>query len=379
MKVLDRLPQASLNGDHEIIFISTQETPARTPEERELLEQWQAALNETMRRGWALTVLWRVERDSERALQLAARLLGLIGARRFRPRYFGRDGHLRPPYSGLVIPGYRGFINICTDNPALPDAALVFRKADMLAALQCHFGQLKSLTRPLTEVLPHENAIASGLESDRWDELTGERRLVLETLSFFSEPRSWSQADSDWACVQRCAPTELAHRVEARARRHAALDARLSESARWEICPVRALHSLLNERAEVPGADVDECESETLRAQALPWEARVDHVRHLIALLRTRPQYHLALLDDAEMSMLRLDVRKQWLVIGEHRAVLTPHPRDGGRARWTDFAVAEATMGAAYRQLFDLTWQRIVPHHRDRREVIALLESLLPV
>jgi transcriptional regulator with XRE-family HTH domain len=371
LELLGGVPTAPADGEHEIILVSILETVARTSQERRSQDQWQQALRTLMARGWTLTVLWRLVPDPARTGQIVTRLLDLAGNPRFQPRHFLRHGYLRPPYNGLIVPGYAGYVELCADNPAAPDAALFYRDAGMLAALYGHFRQLKSLTRPLLECLHQDDMSIGGAESARWDGLPGGRCLVTRELSFFSEPRSWSRLDSTWARRQSCSPDELAHRIEMRRRRHARLDEHVAVAERKEICAMRTASAHLREdstRSSYAG--------QVERRQMVA--ARVEHLRHVIHLLKSREQYQLALASDDEAATLRLDAQPPWMVMGSNQAILTTSSAGAsGHRQWMDAVVKEPAVATALHRRFLEMWRKIAPERRDKALVIGLLENLV--
>ena len=159
--------------------------------------------------------------------------------------------------------------------------------------------------------------------------------------------------------------------VELRRRRVALFHQQVAQYEYWDICPMRAVRYRLESGSPLR-------DTEPLTQLELKPAERVEHIQHVIALLRTYEHYHLALVDDAEAQRLGLRDETQWMATGAGHAVITTkvHGADG-KPREVELLVTEATFASAFRQYYLEQLERIHPEHRNKAPVVAWLEYQL--
>jgi transcriptional regulator with XRE-family HTH domain len=367
IQLLDATPDAPAEGG-EIISVLSQEYLAQDASGNDRLRRWQRAVRGAMQRGWTVRALWWLDRDSQHSIQLVERLLDLVGTGRYFPQYFRRHGHPRLPYDAFVVPGVGAFMSFCAQTPDAPDSALILRDTGQVEVLHQHLLLLASTTEPLVRTYLPDDTVDRWKALLRWEERMRGRLLMRGDLAFNTEPESWARVESAWARSRRASPEDVRQIVELRRQRVALFREHVAYYDYWDICPMRAVRHRLE--LGTPLRD-----TEPLSTFWLSPAERVEHIRHLITLLRTYERYQLALLDEEEERQLGVREETQWAATGAGEAMVTVRALNAeGKPHDLDLLITEPTFAPAFRQHYLELWERIKPEHRDREHVITWLE-----
>jgi hypothetical protein len=110
----------------------------------------------------------------------------------------------------------------------------------------------------------------------------------------------------------------------------------------------------------------------------VPPQLRLEHLCHVASMLRTYPNYHLALLDRGEEERLSVEPARE--VNGDHDAFIGTWSRDEhGEVVRVDLHIAEGTIVWALREHFESLWERIAEQHRERTYALRCVQEQIAV
>ncbi|MHB8993063.1 MAG: hypothetical protein ACYC66_15700, partial [Chloroflexota bacterium] len=329
------------------------------------------ALRGALRRGYEISHLVRLEGDNRRSIQMVECMLKLFeGAGGYRPRYFSHYGVISSAREMLVVPGAGAMVLLGTGQTVQVDAAVVMMDQGQIEVLRDHFVALRGQTRPLLNSYPGGCDRLNFMEAPlRAEEIQGDNYLSKHDAGDRTRPYSWCRQDSNWARGLSSLGLDPQMMIDLQKRR---LDVfyRQVESYRFrEICPRSALLRLAREGLSGrcnPGS-------------SFPLEDRVEHLENLLALLNSFDNYQLALPTDSEakehLSPNFWGVK--WGVDGDPAVLMEVGPtEDGGEESILGLEILEPLTCAAFRDHFlDLFDHKLSPLSKDKREVIAFLQS----
>jgi hypothetical protein len=344
------------------------------PKAKELDLAWRSALRAALRRGWEIDQLWRLDKNIDRSLQLVATMLDLVGMGGYHPHYFsGRSGVLRPPYDVLVIPGSAALLLFATEQPNYLDRAILLSEPEQVELVCAHFAQLRAQTKPLLRgFMPQVHEMAYTRELVDAEARPGGRLLIKDGPGGLTYPPAWLREDSRWmrdvVASGSVSAVDLPEYLACLRRRAEAFQTYVREYDYYDICSRRAIERL---------ADTGEYPQDMPRAEPdWPLELRIEHLEHIVALLRSHERYHLALLDTPEET--DIPTKPFLTVTGDRRAYMGTWTRDAaGKAFQMDIEITEPTIVAALREQYGEWWERIPERHRDRDYVIDVLEQYI--
>ncbi|HKS71320.1 MAG TPA: hypothetical protein VJQ45_12930, partial [Ktedonobacterales bacterium] len=259
-----------------------------------------------------------------------------------------------------------------TEDADAVDAAVVLTDEAQVAVLEGHFAQLHAHTRQLLEEfqpqmqeLEYTRALADA------ESYPGGRMVIKNGLSAITYPPSWWRTDS-WF-LDQVVRTGLVQRADIPAYR-ADLERRLQAFSRQvrdfpyrDVCPATVV-----ERIGAGDAYVrpDEPHSELDVAPKL----RLEHLHRVAEMLRSYPNYHLALIDRREEQLVSTEPARE--VTGDHDAFIGVASRnEHGDVAHVDLHITEGTIVWALREHFENQWERIAEQHRDRDYVLRYVEQ----
>ena len=340
--------------------------------ERELHATWQHALRDALSRGREVVQLWRLDRDVGRTLSLVEEMLQLVGSGRYYPRYFERYGLLRPPYDLIIIPPKAALLIFSTKDADAVDAAVALTDEAQVALLERHFAQLHARTRQLLEEfrpqvqeLEYTRALADA------ESRAGGRMVIKNGLSALTYPPSWWRTDS-WF-LDQVVRSGLVQRADIPAyradleRRWRAFTRRVREFPYRDVCPASVVE-------RIGAGDQYTRADEPHSGYEVAPELRLAHLRRVVEILRSYPNYHLALIDQHEEQAVSVEPARE--VVGDHDAFIGVGSRsERGDVAHVDLHITEGTIAWALREHFESQWERIAERHRDRDYVIHCVEQ----
>lgn len=340
--------------------------------EAEVYAAWQQALRGALARGWQVTQLWRLDRDVTRTFNLVETMLNLIGSGRYHPRFFERYGLLRPPYDMIIVPPSTALLMFSTESDEVVDGGWVVKDEEHVALLIQHFEQLRARTRPLLqEFNPQLQELELTRALTEAESRLGGRRLIRKGLSALTNPPAWWRADSRFLdYVVRSGFVRGADLPAYRAtleRRWQSFTRRVQTFEFRDICPASVIERMAAGddyiRPDDPQAGFD-----------VSLGQRLEHLRHVAEIVRTYPNYHLALPNSREEELLSIEPAR--CVDGDHDAFINTvsHDERGETVR-VDLHITEGTIVWALREHFDSLWERIAEQHRERGYVLHCLEE----
>lgn len=333
---------------------------------------WQQALSGALARGWHIVQLWRLDRDVRRTLSLVETMLHLVGSGRYHPQYFERYGQLRPPYDVMIVPASAVLLMFATESDDVVDAALVLRDEDQIALVARHFEQLRAHTQPMfrefnpqLQELEYTHALADA------ESRVGGRMVIKNGLSALTYPPSWWRTDSHFLQhVVRSGfvkPADLPVYQADLERRWQAFLTHVKDFQYRDVCPGAVVERMAM-HADYMRPD------EPLSGLDVPPQLRLEHMRHLVDLVRSYPNYHLALPDHREVEMLSIEPARE--VAGDHDAFVGAWSgNERGNVARVDLHITEGTIVWALREHFESLWERIAEQHRERGYVLHCLEE----
>lgn len=340
--------------------------------EAEVYAAWQQALRGALARGWQVTQLWRLDRDVTRTLNLVETMLNLVGSGRYHPRFFERYGLLRPPYDMIIVPPSTALLMFSTQSDEVVDAGWIERDEERVALLIQHIERLRAQTRPLLqEFKPHVQELELTRALAAAESRPGGRLLIKNGLSALTDPPAWWRADSlflDYVVrsgfVRR---TDLPAFQTALERRWRSFTRRVRDFEFRDICPASVIERM------AAGAEYlrpDDPQS----GFSVPLEQRLEHLRHVAEMVRTYPNYRLALLDRREERLLSIEPTRS--MDGDHDAFISTVSTDErGEMVRVDVHITEGTIVWALREHFDSLWEHIAEQHREPGYVLNILEK----
>lgn len=338
----------------------------------ELEAGWQQALSAALARGTEVVQLWRLDRDVGRTLSLVEAMLQFVGTGRYHPRYFERYGLLRPPYDLIIVPPRAALMMFSSEGADVVDAALVLSDEEQIALATRHFAQLRAHTRKmLQEFNPQVQELEYALALADAESHVGGRMVIKDGLSALTYPPSWWRTDSRFLhYVVRSGLVKRADLPTYRAaleRRWQAFLSLVRDFQYRDVCPSAVVERMAS-HADYARAD------EPLSGLDVPSQLRLEHLRHLVDMVRSYPNYHLALPDRHEVEQLSIEPARE--VTGEHDAFIGTWSRnEHGDVARVDVHITEGTIVLALREHFENVWERIAEQHRERGYVLRCLEE----
>lgn len=334
--------------------------------------RWQQALGGALTHGWHISQLWRLDRDVGRTLSLVETMLQLVGTGRYHPRYFERYGVLRPPYDVMIVPPDTTLLLFSTEVDDAVDKALVLKGREQVELVTRHFAQLYMHTQPLFSEF---NLQVQELELTRAladaESRSGGRLFIKNGLSALTYPPAWWQTDSP--LLEHVVRSGLVRRADLPAygaayeRRWQAFTRRVRDFQYRDICPASIIEQIGS------GAGYMRPDEPFSGFEVAP-EVRLEHLRRVVEVLRSYPNYHLALIDQREAQMLRVEPARE--VTGDHDAFIGAWSRnEHGEVVLVNLQISEGATVLALREHFESLWERIAEQHRERGYVLRCLEE----
>lgn len=371
--LLENVPVCEPPGSQSILLTMQGKEPFEgLPDGRSLSGAWKHALRTALTRGWRVQQVWRLDKNIDRSFRLVEMMLELLGAGHYQPSYVTRYGLLRPTYDLLIIPGNAGLLMLATQQDEYVDAAVLMRDTEQLEVLTAHFSQLLANTRPLLRNLEHDQELEFNRVLAQAESEPGGRRLAKQGLSALTHPPEFWEEDSLWV---RCAlegnfvsSTQLREYMELHNKRRDLFDRRVRSGANAyiDMCSKRALMELVDAGQYPP--------DEPVFGITMPLPLRLQHLRHLVGILRKYPHYQLILADAAEESAFPSST--YCMITGGSDAFLSLWSRDvTGRPIQVPLHITEPTLVGALRAYFDDVCEHIAEQNRDKEQVIAWLNG----
>lgn len=331
---------------------------------------WQRALRTALIRGWKIEHYLRLDRNVGRSLRIVESMFEMFGLPGYSPRFFERYGILQPPYDLVVIPGHATMILLATANSSQTDDGLILVDPNQEEVIRAHFAQLRQHTKPLLRIFSVQRQELEFTQAMVAAEaLPGGRLLIKDGVSAITYPPTWLRVDSFLAHIVQQSGVVSRFDIPAYMadlqRRLATFETLVQRNEYLDVCPQRAMHRL---------CDAGEVDSDIpLHSHYMPLELRLEHLDHIIYLLQTYENYHIALVDEHSERTLRVDPTR--LITGERDAFITAHTLDASdKLTIVQIQMSEPTIVAALREHFTDLWERIAPIQRQKSYVIAWLQ-----
>ncbi len=338
----------------------------------DLQARWQQALSDVLARGREVVQLWRLDRDVGRTLSLVETMLQLVGTGRYHAQYFERYGLLRPPYDVMIVPPRAALVMFSTEGAEVVDEALVLRGREQVELVTRHFAQLYAHTQPLFSefsLQEQELELTSALADA--ESQSGGRLFIKNGLSALTYPPAWWQTDSP--LLEHVVRSGLVRRADLPTyqtdyeRRWQAFTRQVRDFQYRDICPASIIEQIAS------GAGYVRPDEPYSGFEVAP-EVRLEHLRRVVEVLRSYPNYHLALIDQHEAQMLSVEPARE--VAGDHDAFIGAWSRnEHGEVVRVDLHISEGTTVLALREHFESLWERIAEQHRERGYVLRCLEE----
>ncbi|MFC5471334.1 multiprotein-bridging factor 1 family protein [Cohnella suwonensis] len=322
-----------------------------------LAERWRQGIVEALRRGGRVRPLIKLNKNTNRSVALISDMIAYLGrGGGYEPRYFARYGIYEPPREIFGVAGSWMLVCLSSEQTGSIDSAFLHRDKQECEAIAGHFEQLAARTEPLLRYYSEEQYFEENTKKDRkkGNLLVNNRDLGAMTLPLELWETYLRRSLDDDTAIKR-------HMERISERMKHFLDD--SQSTRIiHVCPMAAIEHLLF-RGEYYASN---------RYRKPAGDDGIRHIEHLIVLLKTLKHYELSLVSEEQSRSIPLSY---WDVKDDHTVTFgIPHT-----GQWTETYVVltEGTLASAFGEYFHQIRQLITPKYRDKKEVIAWLESRL--
>lgn len=364
-------PERSVDEPTILLSMQGEELFEGTPSSSGLEHGWREALQGALRRGWKIEHLLRLDKNIGRSLHIAQSMLGPIEIGGYHPRYFDRYGLLRTPYEMVIVPGHAAMLLLAIHNATRADGAIILTEPVQIDMMRAHYSQLRENTNPLLQrFLPQAQEMEFTLAMVNAESQPGGRMSAMDGLSGLTHPPLWISEDAIIGHNARrsgmVSEADIPHYLSVLQRRLTAFEAHVMRYDYLDICPLRAIRQLTNTGQLHPHLP--------LAIEFVPLRLRLEHIRRVIYLLQRYEHYRLALLDEHEE--LALNPRPAYIIAGNGDVFITTSSYATPETPINmQVHITEATIVAAFREHFLQMWERIAPPHRQKADVIMLLEQ----
>ena len=318
--------------------------------------------------GWDVCVLWQLDRNAKKALQLVEATMTYLGARgNYQPYYLNQYVGVPQFHNLLIVPGFGAMWRFSTNGRSM-DVAVCFREPDHIDLLRSYFSHLLEYASPaLKRYLPSER-LAFGEVIMEAEDVAGDCFLVKEDLHVLTFPLSWLREDSSWARASGFTGHELDKSMEYRKLRIRAREEQVRAYSFRSICSKRAIRSMVATQ-EYAG----ENENAPRVRFRVTREECLEHLQNVVRLLESHPNYELALTDEWEQELISPFF---WEVKGDHAVFMEiRQTSDTGNEIKVYLAITEPLTVDAFRDYFEDLWERISPRNRDKGYVRSWLSQ----
>ena len=374
--------------DGRMIYLTYNGARNFLPRESELDQWFMLALRGAMERGWKVCQMARLDHNIQRSIELVDSIRAYLGAGAdnggaYLPYYHSKQyGTLDVPDGLTLVPGVGALLVFATKQADHVDAGIYFPEnkarehVNLLIEHIERFLQTPGVLKPLLRVYEtvKDNKPASDDLSFNEALLTYEQHatgpifLVKGGFGLASRPESSLADDSTW--LGSYTPEERAHWQRIVRERIDNLLRHLERASYRAVCTMSAIEAFVEE-----GARARDDDAYLLEAKLPPFkpEERWQQLERVVALLRTYPNYELALLNRGDEEAL---VTTFWEVVGQQAVMLEAWPlQELQRRQQVNAEITEPTLIQAAHVYADEIWRRIPPHQREREWVIWWLEQ----
>lgn len=377
----------------QIVFTFEAPSEAGTRSSR-LDERWRRVLHEALDHGWDVVQISRLDDPGQSHVALVNQMLELVGsAGRYNALALPATA-VTLPYDFLVVPGHGAILSLVTRNNPAVQSAYVFRHPEQYRVLRDHAEVLKSQATPVFSAYCHPlqtdedparySAIMQyDLALSRQSLRAGERILVKNGMSNLSLPddilqkrarafvRANGQASASWVRAI----------VESRRQRAAAFRQQVQTWRFRHMCSRRSVQRMmasrvcvLNSWLQEPTIAEEHCEPGVLRLPVTR-EERARELLAVIDVLKTYPNYELALMDDDVADEVG-DVFWEVKSANDEEALFlySWYPRGDYRAE-VYLEITQAQVVRAFRAYFADRWDRLPGVCRQKDDVVAWLQA----
>jgi hypothetical protein len=356
-------------------------------------ENWwfRQALRRALSRGWDVYYLIRLNDDLQRSIDIVEAMQWFVGSLlgAYKPYYF-REGEKGPlqgtlpvPYGFCIVPGVGAVLGFATKQADRIDKGFFLRDAgpyhEHVQLLYEHaerFRQTPDLMVPLLKTYPND---PHGFGNDDFQDAIaraeahpGGRTVLKSGLSAITRPASYYAPDSKW--LSHLAPEEQRRAISRYWARQESFRQHVPWYSYYDIAPRSAILKLV-EKGEYARDDAPLRRAQETANVTPSVKDKWDHLTNVIHMLKTYPNYNLALLD-AEEEPGTLDTF--WEAIGDHVVLLESwHPTDSGAEEMANLEITEPTIVRAFQAYGQLLWSKVKPANRHKPTVIAWLETFV--
>jgi hypothetical protein len=321
----------------------------------------------------------RLDKRKHKEAELAFQLLGFLKlSDNYRPYAVTSRNDIGLVFDLVLIPGSIAVLLMATKKPGFPDTAWVYTNPEKIKSLASSVNLMKGQTMPLASIFtpPSEYEVLGQLRND-WEQAlnkgearNGDRFVMLDSFSTLTEPLSNVQSRLVREAKDAQAdPTDTSEWVDKivsiRRDRITQFQSLVGKFEHRDICPLSFLYEYKSTGMT--------SKNDSIKEPATKEEFRT-HLKHIIDMLQTYPNYELALVDDVFKNE---HVHTWWEVKGTDKigTVFLEIHRVGGKDPGLAYiALHNSAITQAFRTYFNDLWDSIELPYREKNWVIKQLE-----
>jgi transcriptional regulator with XRE-family HTH domain len=360
--IISMLNEASNSDTPEEILLTFQ-GDYDISERSDLNKEWNQAFISVLQRGWNIRHLMRLSKNMNRSFKIISKIFHWMGYKgKYEPSYFSKYGTVSPAFELIIIKNIGALVCFNSGENEFVDTGLYIRRKEALEALTSYFNKLAANTQPLVNLLCTDDYFAQTTVKEK---TPGDHYICFHDFHTITYPyKTWynylHRTISD--------PIELKQHTD---RIKSRLESFYDQVNRYRyriICPAVAIEYLVKSSRYYTYSKYRDATKEDI----------VEHLKHLIKLLETYPNFEFALLDENQMDLLS---PRNWEVKGESSVFMSLYPVSDMQCEETlkYISISEGTIASSFKDYYNDLWERITPRCKDKTQVIAWLKRQMTI